>query len=279
MKTRIDPNIAKMVKVRRQDSQKGDFGTLLMLCGSRDMPGAAVLCAMGALRSGVGILELLGSRETVERISLSVPEAVLTPFGSENGRVPTAFACGCGIGRQYDGVLEELLPSISVPSVLDADCINFLAKHKDILKRMRCEKIVTPHPGEMSRLTGSTAEDIRSRRQETALEFSKEHGCITLLKGKNTVIAAPDGRVFVNPTGCSALAKGGSGDVLTGVIGSLLAQGYRPFDAAVLGAYFHGLAGDELSLRLGEHGVIPGDLPKMIGRLLFAASCSNRCEE
>ncbi len=272
--TRIDPLMAAMVKKRDADSQKGNFGTLRMLCGSLDMPGAAVLCGLGALRSGVGLLEMTGDRKTVDRLSISLPEAVLMPFGKQSTRVPTAFVCGCGIGRQYDGLLEDILLQTEVPAVLDADCINFFALHKNVLTDMKCKKVITPHPGEMSRLTGIPVTEIQKKREETASEFAKQHGCVTLLKGHETVIASPNGKIHVNKSGCSGLSKGGSGDVLAGVIGSLMAQGGDPFESAVLGAYFHGLASEVLAEDLGEHGVIPSDLPKVIGKLLFCASCT-----
>lgn len=270
-----DREILRKVKVRKQDSSKGDFGTLLMLCGSENMPGAACLCALGALRSGLGLLMMTGSEKTLSRISSSLYEPVYTPLSGPVTRKYDAFVCGCGIGREYDSVLGNILLKNKVPCVLDADCINFLSQHKNILADMECETVITPHPGEMARLTGRSIEEIQKNRTETAREFSKEFGCITLLKGKNTVIADKDGNVFINTSGSSALAKGGSGDVLSGVIGSLLAQGYKPVDAARIGAYVHGLAAERVAEKYGEHGTIPSDLPKEIGLILSEASQIN----
>lgn len=262
-------HLFSLIKPRPEDGNKYTFGTLLMLVGSEDMPGAGVLASLGALRSGVGVLCITGRKSVTDIISKSVPEAVCEPFGKQEGkRRHSAFLCGCGLGRTYDEDLEDILTSITLPSVFDADCINYFSKHKDILGRIKCEYIITPHSAEMSRLTGKSIAEIESSREETALSFARDHSCVVLLKGKNTVIASHDGRICINISGNTALSKGGSGDVLTGVIGSLLAQGYCTYDAARLGAYLHGVAAEELSKKLGVHGVIPSDLPAEIGRLM-----------
>jgi len=260
--------IQSLVRQRKRDSSKGDFGTLAMLCGSRYMTGAARLSAYGALRSGVGLLKFFGSDAMIDRMQPMLAEPVFADTGSFADAKYDAFLCGCGIGREYDGILPDILRSCRAPAVLDADCINFLALHKDLLKELSGRATLTPHPGEMSRLCGKSVEEIQRDRVHTALEFATEYGCVTVLKGYRTVVACPDGRVCVNSTGGSGLAKGGSGDVLAGVIGSLIAQGYSPFEASCIGVYTHGLAGDRLSARLGESGVIPSDLPEEIGSLL-----------
>lgn len=155
-----------------------------------------------------------------------------------------------------------------MPTVIDADGINFLASHIDVLKEMQAPAALTPHPMELSRLTGCGVEEINRNRVRTARAFAAEHGCFLLLKGSRTVIAAPDGRVRITVSGCSALAKGGSGDVLAGVVGSLAAQGYDLFDALTVGAFLHGRAGERLAARFGAHGALPSQLPEEIGRLL-----------
>ncbi len=261
-------DILKSIKPRKEDSCKGDFGSLTMLCGCETMTGAAVLSAYGALRSGLGLLHFSGNQETIRRIQGMLLEPVYLPLERIWDKKHTAFLCGCGIGRTYDGILPKILEECKVPAVLDADCINFLAMNIDVLGRMKCEKLLTPHPMEMSRLCGKSVEEIQSNRIQTAKAFAKEHNCILLLKGKNTVIAHPNGRIAVNTSGSSALSKGGSGDVLAGVIASLAAQGYDLFLAARLGAYLHGLAAENLSAKLGKSGVLPSDLPMEIGRLL-----------
>ena len=260
--------IRSLIKPRKRDSNKGDFGTLAMLCGSRYMTGAAKLAALGALRSGVGLVKFFGSGEMIDRMQPMLAEPVYADIKDFAEAKYDSFLCGCGIARGYDGILPGILRSCKKPAVLDADCINFLAAHKDLLKEIGKNATLTPHPGEMSRLCGKSIEEIQSDRIRTAAEFAAEYGCVTVLKGYKTVIASPDGRVCVNGTGCSALAKGGSGDVLAGVVGSLAAQGYKPFEAACVGVFMHGLAGDRLAASKGEHGAIPSDLPETIGLLL-----------
>ncbi len=260
--------IAKSVRPRKRDSNKGDFGTLALLCGSPLMTGAARLAAAGALRSGVGLLKMFGSSAMIDKLQAFLCEPVFAGIDGFDLTGCTAFLCGCGIGRYYDGILPDVISSCRVKTVFDADCINFIAANIDILKRAECPVTLTPHPGEMARLTGKSVSEIQSDRIGTAARFASEHGCVTVLKGSGTVVASPDGRIMVNTTGSSALAKGGSGDVLAGVIASLNAQGYGQFEAACIGVYLHGRAGDILSRELGESGVLPSDLPAKIGFLL-----------
>ena len=153
-------------------------------------------------------------------------------------------------------------------TIIDADGINYLASHINVLMEMQGDIILTPHPGEMARLIGADTEYVNSNRIECARAFAMEYCCVVVLKGANTVIASPNGDIFVNTTGNSALAKGGSGDVLAGVIASLAAQGVTPLKAACIGAYVHGRAADEMVSELGVRGLLPHDLPAQIGRLL-----------
>ena len=266
--TYTDEKVLKLIKPRKANGSKGDFGCLTTLCGSVNMTGAAALCSMAALRSGLGLLRFAGDDETVKRMQQIIFEPVFISANNIWDYPCTAFLCGCGIGRGYDEILSKTLEKCQVPAVLDADCINFLAKNINVLERVRCEKILTPHPGEMARLCNTTVEEIQSNRIEIAAEFAKKHNCILILKGMNTVIADQNGRVIVNTSGNDSLSTGGSGDVLAGVIASLTAQGYLPLDAAVLGVYIHGLAAERLSERLGKSGVIPSDLPCEIGKIL-----------
>jgi NAD(P)H-hydrate epimerase len=182
----------------------------------------------------------------------------------------TAMLLGCGIGFCDDTVklVHDIISRVKCPIILDADGINAVATNINILKETEAPLILTPHPGEMARLCKTDIASIQENREKLAMDFAREHKCILVLKGKNTVIADGSGDVFINQSGSSALAKGGSGDVLAGVIASLLAQGYRAEDAAKLGVYVHGLAADNLEKSLGKSGVLPSDLPKEIGRIL-----------
>lgn len=264
----ITNDILKLIRPRKEDSCKGDFGTLLTLVGSENMTGAACFAAIAALRSGLGLMRFCGNESTLSEIRRILFEPVFVPIADISFEKSTAFLCGCGIGRVYDDILEAVLTSCTLPAVLDADCINFLSMHIDVLERMDCPKILTPHPAEMARLIGKSISYVQSARVETALEFATKYNCVLVLKGKNTVIATSNGDAYINTSGSSALAKGGSGDVLAGVTASLVAQGYGIADAAKIAVYVHGLAGDNLEKTLGKSGVLPSDLPKEIGRIL-----------
>ena len=268
----IDESILRRLLPRPADSHKGTFGTLVALCGSRNMPGAAYLAACGALRSGVGLLKIAAEPEVKRILQMRLAEPVwLDPSDLPDAHAmafATAFLCGCGLGRETDALLGDLLPKIHVPAVYDADCINYFSLHKDEMDRLSGPYVLTPHPAEFSRLTGHPVAEIQQNRTTLAASFAKKHGCVLVLKGKNTVVASPDGDIGINTSGSDALAKGGSGDVLAGVIASLLAQGHDGFTAATIGVYVHGLAGERLAERCGAHGALPSDLPAEIGRIL-----------
>ena len=251
---------ASLLPARPYDSHKGVYGHALLLAGSKNMPGAAVIAAKGALSAGTGLTTLAFPDAIYPAVTAQLAEAVMLPLttapdgaaAAENApalreRLPkyTAAAVGCGVSVS-DGparLLEELVRGFSGTLIVDADGINLIARHMDILENAKGSLILTPHPAEMSRLTGLTVQEVNAAREKTALDFAKAHNAVVLLKGVNTAIASPDGRVHINPTGASALSRGGSGDLLTGIIAALAAQGLAPFDAACLGAYVHGLAG------------------------------------
>ncbi|MBR6562499.1 MAG: NAD(P)H-hydrate dehydratase [Clostridia bacterium] len=258
----------KLIKERKEDSSKGDFGVLLSLCGCETMTGAAYLSSTAALRSGLGLLRFCGDEKTLVKMQSILFEPVFLNIDSISDAKCDAFLCGCGIGRSYDALLEGILTSTRVPAVLDADCINFLSMHMDVLEKIKCPTILTPHPGEMARLLQTDIASIQADREGCARRFATTHGVYLVLKGKGTVIAEPDGSLYINTTGSSALAKGGSGDVLAGVIASLVAQGYDLSLSCRIGVYVHGLAADRLALEYGKSGVLPSDLPKEIGRII-----------
>jgi len=174
----------------------------------------------------------------------------------------TVAAIGPGLSVNDDiiDLVYHIIENSNIPIVVDADALNSISKDTSILKKLKSEAVLTPHPFEMARMVGISIEDVQNNRIEVAREFACKWKVTLVLKGSKTIVAAPDGRVFINPTGNSGMATGGTGDVLTGVIAGLIVQGVKPFDAAVAGVYIHGLAGDSAAAVKGEHGIIAGDL-------------------
>ena len=260
-------------------AHKGDFGKCLLLCGSRGYTGAAALAAMGALRSGAGLV-YLGVPECIYAIeAVKLWEPVVFPLPSEGDtfsadavkpilsrlRDMDAVLIGPGLGRSEGAkaVLSVVTAKFDGPLVLDADGINLLAAHKDLLRGRNAPLILTPHDGEFRRMFGSLGSD----RPEAAAALAKDLGCIVLLKGHETLIT--DGNVcYRNRTGNPGMAVGGSGDVLAGMIVSLLGQGIPPLEAAAAGAWLHGAAGDCCAEKLGQYGMLPTDLLDALPRLM-----------
>ena len=270
--------VLKMLPDRDICAHKGNFGKILLLCGSRGYTGAAYLAAMGALRSGAG-LTFLGVPEsiyTIEAVKLNEP--VVFPLPDEDGklgkeaipkileRLPQmdAVLIGPGLG-QSEGtyrVVKAVLEAAKCPVVLDADGINLIALHKDILRGRTNPTVLTPHAGEFARLGGNPADRVAA-----AEGMARELGCILLLKGHHTVIT--DGvSTYINPTGNPGMAVGGSGDVLAGIITALLGQGIAPLEAAACGAWLHGAAGDICAEEIGQYGMLPTDMLHVLPRLL-----------
>lgn len=260
---------------RRHNAHKGDFGTALIMAGSYGMAGAAVLATKAALRSGLGIAKCVIPKNIYTPFTVSIPEAVCLPQESEQyGGLSkdidiklvsdkcNALLFGCGVGKSEDIklLLEKLFKDIKIPMIIDADGLNVLSENIDILKESISPVILTPHPAEMARLCGITTAEVESDRVGIASRFAKEYGCILVLKGADTIIADQNGKVFFNKTGNPGMATGGSGDVLAGMIVSLLSQGFSPIDAAKSAVYLHGEAGDKAALKLGERKMLPSDI-------------------
>lgn len=253
-------------------SNKGDMGTLLMICGSWGMAGACVMAAKAALRCGVGLLQILVEERLYPILAQAVPQAVFLIVDWENRREEsqeilldalercTACVMGCGLGERSELLGSLVFPHCSRPLVADADAINFLARHPGFLEGVSMPLVLTPHPGEMARLCDDTIPEIQSDRLGAAQQKARETGAVVALKGAATVIAAPDGRCAINPTGNPGMAKGGSGDVLAGMAGAFLAQGLAPFETAVLAVYLHGMAGDLCAGKYGQRAMLPTDL-------------------
>lgn len=258
---------------------KGSFGKILLLCGSRGFTGAAYLAAIGALRSGAGLV-FLGVPESIYAIeAVKLNEPVVFPLPDRDGklskdaipeilnRMPQmdAVLIGSGLGRSEDTfeVVKAVLENAACPVVLDADGINVLPAHKDILRGRAYPTILTPHDGEFARLAGNVGQD----RMASAVALAQELGCIVLLKGHRTCIT--DGKTcYENHTGNPGMAVGGSGDVLAGIIVSLLGQKIAPLEAAAMGAWLHGAAGDICAAEIGQYGMLPTDMIRTLPRLL-----------
>lgn len=258
---------------------KGSFGKILLLCGSRGFTGAAYLAAMGALRSGAG-LTFLGVPECIYQIeAVKLNEPVVFPLPDEDGKLSSLAAAqierrllqmdavlvGCGLG-QSEGTLAVVLTVLEkakCPVVLDADGINVLREHKDVLRGRQYPTILTPHEGEFVRFGGTVGAD----RLASAAAFAREWNSIVLLKGHETCITDGE-RCYRNKTGNPGMAVGGSGDVLAGMIVSLLGQGIAPLEAAACGAWLHGAAGDICAEQIGQYGMLPTDMLNALPRLL-----------
>ena len=261
---------------RRPESHKGDCGRVLIVAGSPGMTGAACLTAMGALRGGAGLVTVACPRgvqpvvaaKLTEALTISLPECVEGSVSSAavaEIEKPLAradiVAAGPGLGTAPDTIefVKRLLPAVARPLVLDADALSALAGGIELLTRRSHPTIITPHPGELARMFGSSVEDIQSDRSAWAVRAAKETGAVCVLKGHGTVVS-DGGETHINETGNPGMATGGSGDVLTGLIAALLAQGLGPLGASRLGVYLHGLAGDLAARKLGQFSMIAGDI-------------------
>ena len=281
--------IRRVFNKRSAASHKGRYGKCVLICGSEAMPGAARLALSGALRMGVGLCELVAPRSVIACCAAAYPEAIYTEIPDsaswsdndinkilERADGASAVLCGCGLGNNAgtQGLVRALIEREGARLVLDADAINALSVIG--LERAAGEMILTPHPGEFSRLTGLTADKIAESRYTLAKNFAAEKNAVLLLKGADTVTASPDGRVCFNSTGNPGLAKGGSGDVLAGMCAGILAQGKSAFDAASSAAYLHGAAGDLLKEKYSEYGYLTGELARAAAEVLGHALNEDR---
>lgn len=277
---------------RARDSHKGSFGAVLVVAGSACYRGAASLAVEGALRTGVGIVTLASVEPVLAAVSARLPECCLCPClaGAEGGISPrslpnitrqkaTTLLLGPGLGYTAQSaaraaetreLVEKLLPGFGGSAVLDADGLNAAAQllpYFGTVPHPTGELILTPHPGEMSRLTGLSMAEINEDRVEIALQYAKAWNAVVVLKGAGTVVAAPDGRCCVNTTGNPGLSRGGSGDALAGMTAALLACGLPAYEAAACAVYLHGAAADRAAALRGEYGMLPQDLFAQLGRL------------
>lgn len=280
------------IRPRPRDSHKGTFGSVLALAGSARYRGAALLAAEGALRAGAGLVTLASVEPVLAAASARLPECCLLPCidGAEGGISPESLSllrrqkaavllAGPGLGYTAQStaraaetrtLIQQLLSGFAGCAVLDADGLNAAAgllSAGQPLPHPAGALVLTPHPGEMARLTGLSTGAVNADREGIARRFAQQWDAVVLLKGMRTIIAAPDGRCFVNPTGNPGLARGGSGDALAGILAALLACGLEAAEAAACAAWLHGAAADRAAAQWGEYGMLPQDLFPALGTL------------
>jgi len=268
---------AVALPARPTDGHKGTFGTVVVLAGSLGLTGAAYLASTASARTGAGLVRLLVADGIYPILAAKCTEVMATPVPEVGpGHIghaardivlrhlegATAAVIGPGLGRDSSTwrLVYDLVADVKVPMVIDADALNALAANRRTLKKLGKGRVLTPHPGEMGRLRQKPAAEVNKDRPATARAAAEEWGAVVVLKGAHTVVAGPDGQVSVDPHEVPALASGGTGDVLAGMIGGLLAQGCEPFAAAVTGVYVHAEAGRAVAERLGDSGLLASDL-------------------
>lgn len=270
-----DRNVRPLLKERKPFSAKRDYGSVLMMAGSAGMMGAAVMSARAALRSGAGLVTVHSASCGMPIVQTAVPEAIFEPDHNKYFITEMklhhqhhAVAVGCGIGTSEATInaLEDLMKNSRLPLVLDADALNCIAKRQSLLQLIPVNSVITPHAGEFDRLFGEHASD--EERLKKAIEMAQFYNIFIVLKGHYTATVRPTGRVYFNSSGNPGMATAGSGDVLTGVIAALMAQGYLPEHAATIGAYLHGVAGDMVAEKLGEESLLASDIADYIGRAI-----------
>lgn len=278
--------IREFIPERKAVSNKGSYGRLLNIAGSARYTGAALLSTDAALKTGVGLCTLATPTRVINAIASAVPETTYIPLtGNAEGFMDdegagevrrlihdskyTAISVGCGLGNSeaVGKLTEYVVKNADCPVIIDADGLNSISGNINILRENRKGVVITPHPMEFSRLTGMSVDEIQSDRISAAKNFAIDYNVTVVLKGVNTVIAAPTGECFINTTGNPGLAKGGSGDVLTGMIASFIAQGVERFYAAVLAVYLHGLAADRLAADRNLFGIMPRDIADEVIRI------------
>jgi len=259
-----------------KNSHKGSRGSVLSVCGSYGMCGASILAAKAALRSGAGLVQAFVCDKNYSAFCASLPEAVTIPVETSSDNSPlipqelllerlakcNAVLVGCGLSNTETAkaAVLRILEASEKPIVLDADGINAICSDINIIKNTKAPIILTPHPGEMARLCGVSVDEIERDRIGFASRFATEYNCVLVLKGANSIVAQPDGRLFFNTTGNAGMATGGSGDVLSGIIVSLLAQGLSPEKSARIGCFEHGAAGDRAASKRSARAMLPSDI-------------------
>lgn len=266
---------------RPDDANKGTLGSLLCICGSYGIAGAAIMAGKAALRCGIGLLKIAVPKSIYPICASNMLESVYYPLKETDiGAVSadninfllsaceksSAVLIGCGLSVCDDTkeLVKAVITNCTKPIVIDADALNCICDEPQILNHLKAPAIITPHPGEMARLLHTTPKAVNSDRENTAINFAKKYGVVTVLKGAGTIIAAPNGTAYINHTGNSGMATGGSGDVLAGIIGSLLSQGANSLNAAAAGVFLHGTVGDLAAEKLGKISMLPTDMIELL---------------
>lgn len=264
--------IFKTLKKRDPFSHKGNYGNALLMVGSHGKMGAAILASTACLRSGVGLLTVYTPTCGYNILQTAIPEAmvicdddkkVISSIPELNKYNALGIGCGIGTSRNTAKALKQVIQNFTYPMVIDADAINIISKNKEWLKWIPRGSIFTPHPKEFERLVGKSSDEKERRRMQ--IEFSEKHHVHVVLKGHQTAISCPNGNIFLNTTGNAGMAKGGSGDALTGIITAFLAQGYTAEQACKLGVYIHGSAGDIAVKKTSEFSMLASDLINALG--------------
>ena len=270
-------SVRGLLPVRRPDANKGTFGHLLIIAGSAGKTGAGVLAARSASRSGAGLVTVAVPSSLNDIFEEKLTEEMTAPVAQTPRRTfsvaaldavlqqlagKAALVIGPGISTDHETMefVNELLPRVEIPVIIDADGLNIIAIDDEVMSKVKAPVIMTPHPGEMGRLLGVQTVEVQADRESAALELARRYGVTAVLKGARTIVATPDGEVRINITGNAGMATGGTGDVLSGVIGALMAQGLGMTEAARLGVYMHGLAGDIAADEKGQAGLVAGDV-------------------
>lgn len=261
---------------RRREAHKGDFGRVFILAGSVGYTGAPAFAANAAVRTGAGLVFLGVPEEIWSVVAVKCAEAMPYPLGRDTDAVLKridrcdAALVGPGLGPNAGDLVRGIVPRLARPLVLDADGLNAMSGHLQLLDERTAPTVLTPHEGEFARLTGCALPVVD--RIAAAREFAGAHNCTVVLKGHRTVTAAPDGRVWLNTTGNPGMAKGGSGDVLAGMIASLIGQGFPAPESAAMAAWLHGRAGDLAAQRFGEYAMTPSDLLDQLPQAMIELS-------
>ena len=262
---------------RDPSANKKDFGHVLVIAGSCGYTGAAYLTSQAAILSGSGLVTLAVGKSIYNIMASKLTEVMVRPFFetkdyslsllAEREIINFSEKCDClavgpGVSqnKETQGLIRNIVSKVNKPIVLDADGLNAFIGHPDMLKKAVAQLVLTPHPGEMAHLLGKETEEVQNNRKDIALSFAHQYNIVLVLKGHQTIVAAPGGDYYVNETGNVGMATGGTGDCLTGMIASFIGQGLKPFDAAIIGVYFHGLAGDIAVKEKGVLSLIATDL-------------------